>query len=42
MILASDNHTRYGPVGTLSVGEGGPELVKQLLNRTYDISIRRS
>jgi aconitate hydratase len=37
MILASDSHTRYGPVGTLSVGEGGPELVKQLLNRTYDI-----
>lgn len=37
MILASDSHTRYGPTGTLSVGEGGPELVKQLLNRTYDI-----
>ncbi|MDL2288503.1 hydratase [Oscillospiraceae bacterium OttesenSCG-928-F05] len=38
MILASDSHTRYGPVGTLSVGEGGPELVKQLLGRTYDIA----
>ena len=38
MILASDSHTRYGPVGTLSVGEGGPELVKQLLNKTYDLS----
>lgn len=37
MILASDSHTRYGPAGTISVGEGGPELVKQLLNRTYDI-----
>lgn len=37
MILGSDSHTRYGPVGTLSVGEGGPELVKQLLGRTYDI-----
>ena len=37
MILASDSHTRYGPAGTLSVGEGGPELVKQLLGRTYDI-----
>ena len=37
MILASDSHTRYGPYGTLAFGEGGPELVKQLLNRTYDI-----
>jgi aconitate hydratase len=37
MILASDSHTRYGPYGTLAIGEGGPELVKQLLNRTYDI-----
>lgn len=37
MILASDSHTRYGPVGTLSVGEGGPELVKQLLCYTYDL-----
>ncbi len=38
MILASDSHTRYGPCGTLSVGEGGPELAKQLLGRTYDIA----
>jgi len=38
MILASDSHTRYGPLGTLAIGEGGPELVKQLLNRTYDIA----
>jgi len=37
MILASDSHTRYGPCGTLAVGEGGPELVKQLLGRTYDL-----
>ncbi|MCL2747441.1 MAG: hydratase [Oscillospiraceae bacterium] len=37
MILASDSHTRYGPYGTLAFGEGGPELVKQLMNRTYDI-----
>ena len=37
MILGSDSHTRYGPLGTLAVGEGGPELVKQLLSRTYDI-----
>lgn len=37
MILGSDSHTRYGALGTLAVGEGGPELVKQLLNRTYDI-----
>ncbi|MDR1116854.1 MAG: hydratase [Oscillospiraceae bacterium] len=37
MILASDSHTRYGPVGSMSIGEGGPELVKQLLGRTYDI-----
>jgi aconitate hydratase len=37
MILGSDSHTRYGPLGTLAMGEGGPELVKQLLNRTYDI-----
>jgi len=41
MILASDSHTRYGPAGTLSIGEGGPELVKQLLNRTYDIKYPR-
>lgn len=39
MILGSDSHTRYGALGTLAIGEGGPELVKQLLNRTYDISL---
>ena len=37
MILGSDSHTRYGALGTLAVGEGGPELAKQLLGRTYDI-----
>ena len=37
MILGSDSHTRYGAMGTMAMGEGGPELVKQLLNRTYDI-----
>ena len=37
MILGSDSHTRYGALGTLGVGEGGPELVKQILGRTYDI-----
>jgi aconitate hydratase len=37
MILGSDSHTRYGALGTLGVGEGGPELVKQLLGRTYDL-----
>lgn len=37
MILGSDSHTRYGAIGTMAVGEGGPELVKQLLNKTYDI-----
>ncbi len=37
MILGSDSHTRYGALGTMEVGEGGPELVKQLLSRTYDI-----
>ncbi|MBE7088365.1 MAG: hydratase [Clostridiales bacterium] len=37
MILGSDSHTRYGALGTMAVGEGGPELVKQLLNQTYDI-----
>ncbi len=36
MILGSDSHTRYGALGTMGFGEGGPELVKQLLNRTYD------
>ncbi len=39
MILGSDSHTRYGALGTMAMGEGGPELVKQLLNRTYDISM---
>lgn len=37
MILGSDSHTRYGALGTMAMGEGGPELVKQLLNKTYDI-----
>ena len=37
MILGSDSHTRYGALGTMAVGEGGPELVKQLLCKTYDI-----
>ena len=37
MILGSDSHTRYGALGTMAIGEGGPELVKQLLKRTYDI-----
>lgn len=36
MILGSDSHTRYGALGTMGIGEGGPELVKQLLCRTYD------
>ena len=39
MILGSDSHTRYGALGTVAVGEGGPELVKQLLNRTYDVDM---
>ena len=38
MILGSDSHTRYGALGTMAIGEGGPELVKQLLSRTYDIT----
>ncbi len=38
MLLGSDSHTRYGALGTMAMGEGGPELVKQLLNRTYDIA----
>ena len=38
MILGSDSHTRYGALGTMAVGEGGPELVKQLLGKTYDVS----
>ncbi|MBR0085364.1 MAG: hydratase, partial [Lachnospiraceae bacterium] len=39
MILGSDSHTRYGALGTMAIGEGGPELVKQLLNQTYDIDM---
>ena len=39
MILGSDSHTRYGALGTMAMGEGGPELVKQLLNQTYDIKM---
>ncbi len=39
MILGSDSHTRYGALGTMGVGEGGPELVKQLLENTYDINM---
>lgn len=38
MILGSDSHTRYGALGTMGIGEGGGELVKQLVGRTYDIS----
>ena len=38
MILGSDSHTRYGALGTMGVGEGGPEIVKQLLKNTYDIA----
>ena len=41
MILGSDSHTRYGAYGTLAIGEGGPELVKQLLSKTYDIAYPR-
>ena len=37
MILGSDSHTRYGALGTMAVGEGGPELAKQLLNNTWDV-----
>ena len=37
MILGSDSHTRYGALGTMAMGEGGPEIVKQLLEQTYDI-----
>jgi aconitate hydratase len=39
MILGSDSHTRYGALGTMAMGEGGPELVKQLLDQTYDINM---
>ena len=38
MILGSDSHTRYGALGTLAIGEGGGELAKQLLGRTYDVA----
>lgn len=38
MILGSDSHTRYGALGTMAIGEGGGELVKQLLNDTYDVA----
>lgn len=38
MIIGSDSHTRYGALGTMGIGEGGPELVKQLLEKTYDIT----
>ena len=38
MILGSDSHTRYGALGTMAVGEGGPELVKQLLKNTWDLN----
>ena len=37
MVLGSDSHTRYGALGTMAVGEGGPEIVKQLLEQTYDV-----
>ena len=39
MILGSDSHTRYGALGTMGVGEGGPEIVKQLLSNTYDVAM---
>lgn len=39
MILGSDSHTRYGALGTMAIGEGGPEIVKQLLSQTYDINM---
>jgi len=39
MILGSDSHTRYGSLGTMGIGEGGPEIVKQLLGRTYDLRL---
>ena len=38
MILGSDSHTRYGALGTMAIGEGGPELVKQILGKTYDVA----
>ena len=39
MILGSDSHTRYGALGTMGIGEGGPEIVKQLLRNTYDVAM---
>ena len=39
MILGSDSHTRYGALGTMAIGEGGPEIVKQLLSKTYDVNM---
>ena len=39
IILGSDSHTRYGALGTMAIGEGGPEIVKQLLGKTYDINM---
>lgn len=39
MVLGSDSHTRYGALGTMAMGEGGPEIVKQLLEKTYDINM---
>lgn len=39
MVLGSDSHTRYGALGTMACGEGGPEIVKQLLNKTYDVNM---
>lgn len=39
MILGSDSHTRYGALGTMAIGEGGPEIVKQLMGKTYDINM---
>lgn len=39
MVLGSDSHTRYGALGTMACGEGGPEIVKQLLSKTYDINM---
>lgn len=39
MILGSDSHTRYGALGTMAIGEGGPEIVKQLLDKTYDVTM---
>jgi aconitate hydratase len=41
MILGSDSHTRYGALGVMGIGEGGPELVKQLLGKTYDLPVPR-